>query len=47
MSTFLSSNGRISANFGNVHTKYSAHSYFKVYFYSIVSKSENSKNIFL
>ena len=47
MASFLSSNGCISANFDNIHPKLSTHYYFEVRFHSILSKYENSKNIFM
>ena len=47
MASFLSSNGRISVHFNNIQLKLLTHAYFDVHLHSILSKYENSKNIFL
>ena len=46
MARFLSVNGRISAYFGNIHTTFSTHAYSEMCFHSVLSKCENSENIF-
>ena len=43
----LSLNGRISAYFGNIHTKFSKRAYFEIRFHSILSKCEISRSRFL
>ena len=39
MASFLSSNGRISAHFDNIHLKLSTHAYFEVHFKSMLMNS--------
>ena len=40
MARFLSSNGRISAHFHDIHLKFSTHAYFEVCFHFMLSKYE-------
>ena len=47
MASFLSSHGRISVNFDNIHLKLSTHAYSEVHFHSMLSKYEKAKNRFL
>ena len=47
MVSFVPSDGRISAYFASINLKLSQHSYFEACFHSMLSKYENSKNIFL
>ena len=44
MTSFLSSNDRISVHFDNIHLKYST--YFEVHCHSMVSKYENFRCLF-
>ena len=44
MARCLSSNGRISVHFDDIHLRLSTHGYFEVCFHSMFSKYENSKN---
>ena len=43
MANFLSSNGRISTHFDDIHLKLSTNANFEVQFHSMKSKYENSK----
>ena len=47
MARFLFSNGRISPYFDNIRLKLPTDAYFEVRFHTMLSKYENSKNIFL
>ena len=44
MASVLSSSGRISVHFDNVHLNLPRHAYFEVHFHSMLSKYGNSKN---
>ena len=43
MSSFLSSNGRISVRFDNIRPTFSTHAYFEASFHSILSKHDIPK----
>ena len=47
MARFLSSNGRISTHFEDIHQKLSTHASYEVHFHSMLSKYEIAKNGFL
>ena len=46
MASSLSSNGRISAHFGNIYLKFSTYAYFEVHFHPMLSNYQNSKKDF-
>ena len=47
MASYLQSNGRTSSQFEKVRLKLSAFAYFFMFFHSMWSKYEDSKNTFL